>query len=598
MSRNAQTLFPELFGGAPNAVREFLFSALQLRDLQKLYDEARLRNAPSVSQGALDQLEIKVKVTKEDLSRIPATGPVVVVANHPYGLLDGLVLDAILARVRADVYLLLNEQLAHVEEFRGRSIPVDVFSGKSATTRNALHLRRALQLLRRQQAIACFPAGEVSHWEHGRFRSTDSPWSSAPFRCAMLAGACVLPVFFGGANSLSFQLVGLVHPRLRTARLAGELLNKRGRTVEVRIGNPISARELGRFGSYATATEYARARTYLLERRGTRKAKHTLRSLPLLRTKPVSSIAVQNSGFRAEMESLERNIEPTAENETYAVYAERGVKIPKIIEEIGRLRESTFRAAGEGTGKSLDVDAFDGEYKHFVLWHKRTRTIAGSYRLTWTDDVLPRRGISGLYTSTLFHYRPGFFQKLGPAVELGRSFIAREFQKDYSALFLLWQAISRAVAARPDSPILFGAVSISSQYSDVSRQLITDFISTHSFDPELARLAVPRCPFRARLSCPELKVISRCIHELDELRGSMDDLREEGGVPVLLRHYLKLGGRVAGFNLDRHFSDTLDGLLIVDLRKTAPKLLERYMGAEGARLFQLTGKKHLAVTAS
>jgi hypothetical protein len=187
----------------------------------------------------------------------------------------------------------------------------------------------------------------------------------------------------------------------------------------------------------------------------------------------------------------------------------------------------------------------------------------------------------------LFHYKPEFFQRLGPAVELGRSFISREFQKDHSALFLLWQAISRSVAARPDSPTLFGAVSISARYSETSRQLITDFLANHTFHRELARFASPRRPFRARLSCPEIAIISRHLSELDDLRPSMQDLNEDGGVPVLLRHYLKLGGRVVGFHEDRHFSDSLDGLLIVDLLRTAPKLLEKYMEAETARSFHL-----------
>ncbi len=585
MSTNDRTIFPELFGGAPDAVREFLYSALQVRDLQKLYDDARSRDASSLSQAALDELDIHVEVTEQDLQRIPQSGRVMVVANHPFGLLDGLILDTILRRVRSDYYLLLNAQLSNLEEFRTRSIPLDVFGGKAAVAKNAVHLRQVVQQLRRDHAIACFPSGEVSHWERAKFRSTDPAWNAAPIRCAMLARTNIVPVFFNGSNSLSFQLVGLLHPRLRTARLPGELLNKKGHSVEVRIGNAIPARELDRFGSFQTATEYVRARTYLLGRRDWRKAKPLVPSLPLLRSRVLVPVSAQTTAFHAEVDGLVRTAAPIAENESYLVVTGQGRQIPKILEEVGRLRELTFRAAGEGTGKSRDIDRFDDEYTHLVLWHKRTRTVAGAYRLAWTKDILPRQGITGLYTSTLFRYRPEFFQRLGPAVELGRSFIIREFQKDYSALYVLWQAISRTVAARPDSPSLFGAVSVSSNYSETSRQLIADHISAHRFDGELARLAVPKCPFRVRLNCPELAVISRCLPELDDLRGSMQDLNEEAGVPVLLRHYLKLGGRVAGFHMDRHFSDSLDGLLILDLRKTSPKLLERYMGTETAKEF-------------
>lgn len=579
-------MFPGLFSGAPVVVREFLSSALQLRNLQKLYDAARLGEACRVSQAILEQLEIDIQVTNEDLERIPRTGAVVVVANHPYGLLDGLILDTILGRVRSDFHLLVNSVLSELEGLRGRCIPVDVFTGKAATATNATHLRHGVKLLQMQEGIACFPSGEVSHWERNRFENVDPEWSSVPTRCAAIANAPVVPIFFKGANSVAFQVAGLVHPRLRTVQLAGELLNKKGRKVEVCVGNPISAREIKRFDSYTIATDYVRARTYLLEKRDWQRSnKPPVHFLPQ-QTKRVQMIASQTLGFQHEIERLEQEKGPIVENETYCVYAASGVTIPGIVDEIGRVREATFRAVGEGTGEARDIDGFDPEYLHLILWHKRTRSIAGAYRLTWTSDVLPKKGISGLYTSTLFYYKPDFFRRLGPAVELGRSFVAREFQKDYSSLLLLWQAIARCIADRPDSPVLFGAVSISAEYSETSRQLLTEFVSRHSFDRELAQLAMPRHPFRPSLQSAECKVITRCIDELDDLSGSIEDMGDTLGIPVLLRHYLKLGGRVAGFNLDRKFSDTLDGLLIVDLRKTAPRLLARYMGTDRAALFQ------------
>jgi hypothetical protein len=247
------------------------------------------------------------------------------------------------------------------------------------------------------------------------------------------------------------------------------------------------------------------------------------------------------------------------------------------MREIGRAREVTFRAAGEETGKDLDLDIFDAHYTHLILWHKPSGCVAGSYRLAWTQDILPGSGVRGLYTSTLFRFAPAFFSALGPAVELGRSFISPEFQKDYAPLLLLWQAIGRSVAARPEAPVLFGPVSISADYSEASRQLIVEFLRKRRFRADLARWVSARRPFHSRLMrAAELRAVAACLDEVEDLSARINNIEEHSGVPVLLRQYLWLGGRVAAFHVDRNFSDTLDGLLILDLREAPEKMLARY----------------------
>jgi hypothetical protein len=294
-------------------------------------------------------------------------------------------------------------------------------------------------------------------------------------------------------------------------------------------------------------------------------------------------VPFQAVGLGAEIERLKRE-GCVAENESYAVFRARGSAIPALMREIGRAREVAFRATGEGTGKDLDLDSFDASYTQLILWHKESRCVAGSYRLAWTQDVLPASGIQGLYTSTLFRFAPEFFRALGPAVELGRSFISPEFQKDYAPLLLLWQAIGRSVAARPDAPVLFGPVSISADYSDAARQLIVEFLRERRFRADLAHWVAPRRPFRSRLTrAAELRAVAACLGEVEDLSARINDIDEHSGVPVLLRHYLRLGGRVAAFHVDRNFSDTLDGLLIVDLREAPPKLLAKYVGSHNFR---------------
>lgn len=577
---------PAVLGSTPDLVREFIDSALQLKALLRLYQDARGGSSHALSQNVLDTLQVSIQVSAQDLDRIPKTGPVVVLSNHPFGLLDGMVLDAVLLQARPDIKILTNAILCRLNELQERFIPVDVFNAKGGSD-NLKAVRQVIDALRRGHGVAAFPAGEVSHWNSQQRRVTDGPWSSFAIRCARQTKAAVVPVFFEGSNSVLFQVAGMLHPGLRTARLPGELLNKHGRQVEVRIGTPISPWELPPDDQRATA--YVRARTYMLSHRTSPQGALRVPFLksPFSLTLPLGNpqaIAPSTGEFRREIEALSRKRKTIFENDSYAVYEERGDQIPGLLEELGRLRELTFRIVGEGTGKALDVDKWDRHYTHLILWHKANAAITGSYRLAWTGDVLLSRGVQGLYTSALFRYSTEFFARLGPAVELGRSFICPEYQKDYAPLLVLWQAIARCVARRPEAHILFGAVSINALYSEASRELMVQFLRERCFRQDLAPFVTPRKAFRSRLiGKEEAKVITESFNKIDDL--PIGDISSVAGIPILLRHYLRLGGRLAAFNVDPKFSYALDGLLILNLRETAPKLLGKYMGAEQSAAF-------------
>jgi len=184
------------------------------------------------------------------------------------------------------------------------------------------------------------------------------------------------------------------------------------------------------------------------------------------------------------------------ENGDLAVYLGNEPEIPQLLCEVGRLREITFRGAGEGTGKTSDLDAFDRYYSHILLWHKTKRELVGAYRAGNTVKILAERGIRGIYTSTLFRYHERFFQKLGPALEFGRSFVRPEYQRQYAPLLLLWKGIARMVARQPEIPVLFGAVSISNDYNEASRELIYRYFESRMRKDALAGLIEPRRPFR------------------------------------------------------------------------------------------------------
>jgi putative hemolysin len=262
-------------------------------------------------------------------------------------------------------------------------------------------------------------------------------------------------------------------------------------------------------------------------------------------------------------------------------------EIPFTLREIGRLREITFRETGEGTGKPLDLDRFDEHYLHLVLWNDKERAVVGAYRLAPSLDVLPKFGLRGFYTNTLFAWKQQFLDRLGPSVELGRSFVRAEYQRSFSALLLLWKGISQFLVNNPRYRVLFGPVSISNDYRPESRQLMVRFLNAYCRDEHLARLVRARNPFRLKARRDVDDIIEGTAQwDIDALSTVIADFEtDQKGVPVLLRQYLKLGGRLVAFNVDSIFSDTLDGLIVVDVTRTARRTLGRYMGVQAAKKY-------------
>lgn len=299
--------------------------------------------------------------------------------------------------------------------------------------------------------------------------------------------------------------------------------------------------------------------------------------------------AVAVSLLKAEIEALPPEQLLCSSGEFRVVYA-RAAQIPWCMEELGRLRELSFRAAGEGTGRASDIDAFDACYLHLFVWDADAHKIVGAYRMGLTDEILPRYGKQGLYTQSLFKYRTRVLQSLNPAIELGRSFVRQEYQRSYAALMLLWRGIGAFIARNPRYAVLFGAVSISSSYDPASRRLIVDYLRANTVEADLARHVKSRRPFHdpkvhgVKVQSEDAEGAAlKSIEDLSRVVASIEP--DAKGVPILLRQYLKLGGRVLGFNSDAQFSNALDGLMKVDLRNSDRRVLVKYMGPESAAAF-------------
>jgi putative hemolysin len=531
--------------------------------------------AQQFTADMLRHLDISYKVDDGDMERIPKTGPCVVVANHPFGLLEGFILVTLLERIRPDYRIVANTLLASTPALHERVIFVNPFEEANAHE-NGRSLRASIECLRSGGLLVMFPAGEVAHFNWSERAVADPKWNTSAARLARKVGCPTLPLFFKGANSIPFHMLGTIHPRLRTLNLARELVKKRKRVIRVCIGTPIPAAVLQSYPDAESATGYLRARTYLLHNR--------LETAPKPAALQVQPGPVESAA--AEVAALDA-AHLLASNEDFKVFLANASEIPRILQEIGRSREETYREIGEGTGNSVDLDEFDSYYQHMFLWSNRDQRVAGAYRLVTTPQVLATRGIKGLYTSTLFHYHPDFFSHIGPAIELGRSFIRREYQKHYAPLLLLWKGIAAVAQRNPHCPVLFGAVSISSDYQALSRTLIVSFLNGHIAE-NMAGWIKPRRGFRGAKFIPKhVHDLTNLLMNVEELSSSIQDLERDGkGLPVLIRQYLKIGGKLLGFNVDPNFSNALDALVMADLRTASPAMLDRCMGRAGAAQFR------------
>jgi putative hemolysin len=568
-------------GGALERV--LLFDQLNTLYRQTLH----LQDSRHFLEKLLEALRIRYQISPEDLARIPPEGPVVVTSNHPFGAIEGIILASILRSVRSDVKLMANSLLGSIPELQDLFFLVDPFGRETSTYANVRALRETLNWLKGGGMLVAFPAGEVSHIDLLSRQVTDPEWSDTIARIIRATGAGTLPVCFSGANGLAFQVLGLVHPRLRTALLPHEFLNKRDKTIPLRIGSPIPFDRLAAFKTDHELMAYLRYRTYALGGNDKHQPLELLSPFRIRKTtqEPIAP-ALPSESLREEIENL-----PPAqclmESGELVVFYARAAQIPQTLQEIGRLREISFRAAGEGSGKSRDLDEYDSTYIHLFIWNCRTGELVGGYRLGPTDEILPAAGLQGLYTSTLFNFHAGFQRGIACALEMGRSFVRPEYQRSLGALPLLWKGIGRFVLKNPEYRILFGAVSISNRYRPLSRHLMVSFLRSHRYLNSLSEMVKARTPFRptggGNFARQTIELVG---NDLDELSTIISDIESNGaGIPTLLKHYLKLGGRILGFNVDSSFSHVVDALILVDLTQTDAKILGRFMGKDQAAAY-------------
>jgi putative hemolysin len=553
-----------------------LMEVMKINQVNKLFAQAQPKQGPDFVDAILEGCGVSIEFDERELKNIPKEGSFIAIANHPYGGIEGMVLLKMLCMVRPDAKVMANFLLKKIPNLADYFVAVNPFENIDHSS-SISGLKNTLELLGNGTPIGIFPAGEVSTFKVDKQQVTDRMWHPVVGKIISKAKVPVVPIYFHGNNGLLFNLLSMIHPALRTAKLPSELFNKQGHTIKLRIGKPINVEDIPDANNPTKLLNFLRARTYALGT-GLEEEKKIFNPRNLFK------IRKEAEDIAPEIPSsiLEKEVEPLREN--YRVWIEKNYEvfivptstIPNIIREIGRLREVTFREIGEGTNKSVDLDEYDIYYNHLFIWDTDAKVIVGAYRIGLGDEIFYSFGKKGFYVAELFKIKEQFTPVLRKSLELGRSFIRKEYQQKPLPLFLLWKGILKYLIDNPRYRYLIGPVSISNSFSKFSKSLIVDYINRNHFDDELAQYVRPRKKFRVDFSSIDTDLLMAgedSFKGLDNLISEVETRNMK--VPVLLRQYIALNAKIICFNIDPKFADCLDGFLVLDLQKVPQDILEK-----------------------
>lgn len=555
---------------------ELLMELTKINKINRLFANNSEKQGVDFIDGVLDGIGITVEFDEDDLKNIPKDGAFIAIANHPYGGVEGMILVKLLASVRPEAKVMANFLLKKIPNIADYFIAVNPFENvKNVSSLSGMKI--TMEQLKNGVPIGIFPAGEVSTYDAEAQTVTDKKWSSIVGKIIQKAQVPVVPIYFHGNNGVLFHLLGLIHPSLRTVKLPSELFNKKGNTIKLRIGKPIMPAEYNGLSTPERSLRYLRARTYALNSAfDTDVNRFFVKDLFSVLKKPEEIVeATPHDLIEKDVAQIrEEALVYTEKN--YEVYIAKTQRIPNIIREIGRLREITFREVGEGTNKKIDLDEFDLYYRHLFIWDKDARKIVGAYRIGRGNDIFYAYGKKGFYINTLFNIKDQMNNILKHSLELGRSFIVKEYQQKPLPLFLLWKGIRAYVLKHPEYQYLIGPVSISNNFSNLSQSLIIDFITKNFYDEQLAKLVSPKTKFKVKHSNVDTDVLIEQYKSLKSLDTLISQIEISNiKIPVLLRQYIQLNAKIICFNIDPKFENALDGFLVLNLKDIPEDKMEK-----------------------
>lgn len=544
-----------------------------LAKMQRLYEDNQMQglSKQEFADKLLSVLDIVLEGDAELLSKIPPSGPLVIASNHPFGGLEGVILARLISQVRPDLKVLANVGLQIFAEIQDYFIFTNPLSERDP--RNGPSLRSSMAHVKSGGALLLFPSGKVSYKDRQQNRVVEHPWNRLVGKLVHSAQAQFLPVWVEGQNSDLFYRIEAIYYPLRMLFLGRELLNKTRSQVQLRAGNPLKAAELAANKGPQEQADLARCLSITCSKSWYQAWPET----DSAQFKPLAT-AICAEEILAQIANLPAEQHLVAYKE-FDVYYGFQAQIPAVVQEIARLREWVFRAHNEGSGEPQDTDKFDATYTQLFIVNREEGRIIGAYRMGQTDKLLADSGVDGLYLSQMFEFAPDFCNRQAPCLEMGRSFLIPEYQRSYYGLYLLWRGIGAFASKFPQYRRLYGTVSLSKLYDKRSISLMEKALVT----PLTSVKA--RTPWDKPLH-PDLAQFAQQYSLQEHLSAFLKTLEPDAkDVPVLVKHYKKLGAQFYCLGLDDNFAGTPGLLLCVDLLKMPDKAGRQYL-ADGWDAFK------------
>jgi putative hemolysin len=549
-----------------------LMKVTRISSINRFYDTIKHLEGKAYAEAIIAYFEIDFKIPEEDFKRLPKEGAFVTVSNHPLGAIDGIVLIKLMAEYRPDFKIMTNFLLQRMEPIVPFIIPVNPFESRKDVRSSLAGFKTALQHLKDGHPLCVFPAGEVSTLKDGKLL-VDKPWEPAALKLIRRAEVPVVPIYFHARNSRLFYRLAKLNGVFRTAKIPSEVFSQRNRPIKIRIGQPISVKTQKEQESLKEYTDLLRRKTYMLsnayEKEGLtdriREQIPTSLKLPKAPRKIASAISPEI--IQEEILKLREKGCRLLQSRNYEVFLAVENDMPNILQEIGRQREVTFRAIGEGTNKAIDLDPFDTYYHHLFLWDEQEKAIVGAYRMGLGREIFKTYGIDGFYLQDLFRVEPELYSMMSESIEMGRAYIVKEYQQKPMPLFLLWKGIVHTTLRFPEYKYLIGGVSISNQFSNFSKSLMIEFMKSNYWDPYVAQYIRPKKEFKVKLKDADKEfVFDETQADLNKFDKLIDEV-EPGNLrlPVLIKKYIKQNAKVVAFNVDPLFNNSVDGLMYIKI---------------------------------